>query len=63
MTQFAMDVELVGGPECGTTIPEIPEDTDMFPVKYKRLTKKGEQEYEALYRADANTGKAYYVKG
>jgi hypothetical protein len=63
MSNFAMDVELVGGPGCGTTITEIPEDTDTFPYKYSRMTKKGEMEFEAIYQADANTGKAQYIHG
>jgi hypothetical protein len=63
MNEFAMDVELVGGPGCGATVTEIPEDIDTFPYKYSRMTRKGEVIFEAIYKADADTGRAYYLEG
>lgn len=61
---FAIDVELVGGPGCGTIVPEVSEDTDVLNFLYTRnIVKKGETEYTARYKVDDVNAKAYYIEG
>jgi hypothetical protein len=63
MSQFALDVELVGGPGCGDVVLELPEDTDTFMYPYTRATVKGDVVYEATYRINLQDGRGYYIEG
>ena len=63
MSQFAIDIELVGGPGCGATVTEIPEGQDLYEFAYERLTKKGSIGYIAKYAIDTKTGKSQYIEG